>query len=63
MIFNNESNRTFLNSVTHPAVRRQMAREILGHWMNGEWCVIVDVPLLIETGMWKMVGKVVLVYV
>ena len=31
-------------------------------WIRGEKACVVDVPLLIETGIWKWVGKVVVVY-
>jgi len=31
-------------------------------WIRGEKVCIVDVPLLIETGIWKWAGKVVVVY-
>lgn len=39
-----------------------MLWQVMGHWLRGEkWCV-VDVPLLIEGGLWKFVGLVVVVY-
>lgn len=40
-----------------------MVKRIIRYWLKGEWCVIVDVPLLIEAGMWKWVGDTVVVYV
>lgn len=39
-----------------------MAWSVAKAWITGEKVCIVDVPLLVETGIWKWVGKVVLVY-
>jgi len=46
----------------HPAVRKAMILGVAKAWIRGEKVCIVDVPLLIETGIWKWVGKVVVVY-
>lgn len=62
IIFNDENKRKVLNSIVHPAVRRAMCWEVLVHWFRGEKFCIVDVPLLIEGGLWKWVGQVVVVY-
>jgi len=51
-----------LNGIVHPAVRRAMIWGVFKAWVRGERVCIVDVPLLIETGIWKWVGKVVVVY-
>lgn len=62
IIFTDESKRKKLNSIVHPAVRKAMLWQVTRHWLRGErWCV-VDVPLLIEGGLWKLVGTVVVVY-
>jgi dephospho-CoA kinase len=61
IIFNDPAQRRVLNSIVHPAVRRALLWSILTHWFYGEKICIVDVPLLIESGLWKWVGKVVLV--
>ncbi|KAG9093037.1 hypothetical protein FRC06_011706 [Ceratobasidium sp. 370] len=63
IIFNDEQKRKQLNAIVHPAVRKAMFWSIVRHWISGQRVCIVDVPLLIETGMWKQVGKVVVVYV
>ena len=62
IIFNDEKKRKQLNAIVHPAVRWEMARQVLGAWWRGEKYVIMDVPLLIEGGLWRFMGKVVLVY-
>ncbi|KAJ6607921.1 dephospho-CoA kinase-domain-containing protein [Mycena sp. CBHHK59/15] len=62
IIFNDESKRRKLNSIVHPAVRRAMLWNVIKHWLSGRKYCIVDVPLLIEGGLWKWVGKVVVVY-
>ncbi|WVW82120.1 dephospho-CoA kinase [Kwoniella bestiolae CBS 10118] len=63
IIFNDPDERKWLNSVIHPRVRREMVKRTVSYWLGGEWCVIVDVPLLVEAGMWRWVGDVVVVYV
>lgn len=62
IIFNDEVKRKKLNSIVHPAVRKAMFLAVLKNWAQGKKYVILDVPLLIEGGLWKWVGKVVLVY-
>lgn len=61
-IFNDEGKRKRLNGIVHPAVRRAMVWGVVKAWIRVEKVCIVDVPLLIETGIWKWVGKVVVVY-
>ena len=63
IIFHDPDQRRWLNSVIHPRVRREMVRRVLAYWVKGEWCVVVDVPLLIEAGIWKWVGEIIVVYV
>ena len=63
IIFEDPDQRRWLNGVIHPLVRREMVRRLVMYWLKGEWCVVVDVPLLIEAGFWKWVGEVVVVYV
>ncbi|AAW42336.1 hypothetical protein CNBC3130 [Cryptococcus deneoformans B-3501A] len=63
IIFHDPEERKWLNGVVHPRVKKEMVKRIIRYWLNGEWCVIVDVPLLIEAGMWKWVGDTVVVYV
>jgi len=62
IIFNDEVKRKKLNAIVHPAVRRAMFWGVVTHWLRGEKYCVMDVPLLIEGGMWKWVGKVVVVY-
>lgn len=62
IIFKNEKERKVLNSIVHPAVRRLLAWELLKAWMRGEKVCIVDAPLLIEAGLWKGCGAIIVVY-
>lgn len=62
IIFNDETKRRKLNSIVHPAVRRAMGMEVLTHWIKGHKYCILDVPLLIEGGLYQWVAKVVVVY-
>ncbi|WVQ85334.1 dephospho-CoA kinase [Cryptococcus sp. DSM 104549] len=63
IVFRDPEERKWLNGVIHPRVRKEMVKRVVGYWVRGEWCVVVDVPLLIEAGMWKWVGEIVVVYV
>lgn len=62
IIFNNEKERKVLNGIVHPAVRRLLAWELLKAWFRGEKVCVVDAPLLIEAGLWKGCGAIVVVY-
>lgn len=62
VVFADEDKRRTLNGIVHPAVRREMFWSILRCWWRGERVCVLDVPLLIEGGLWKWVGKVVVVY-
>ena len=61
VIFGDEEKRKVLNGIVHPAVRRKLLTEIIKAWIGGYSYCVIDVPLLIETGLYRWVGKVVLV--
>lgn len=63
IVFRDKEERYWLNGVVHPRVRRAMAWQVLSCWLRGEWAVVLDVPLLIEAGLYKWVGETVVVYV
>lgn len=62
IIFRDEAKRRALNAIVHPAVRRAMLWDVVKAWMRGERVCIVDVPLLVESNLWRLVGRVVVVY-
>jgi dephospho-CoA kinase len=62
IIFNDEVKRKRLNGIVHPAVRKAMLWAVVRAWARGERYCVLDVPLLIESGLWKWVGKIVVVY-
>ncbi|KDR85959.1 hypothetical protein GALMADRAFT_235151 [Galerina marginata CBS 339.88] len=62
IIFNDETKRKQLNKIIHPAVRKAMLWQVIGYWMKGYKYCIMDVPLLIEGPLWKLVGLIVVVY-
>ena len=62
VIFSDPAKRKILNQCTHPAVRIEMLRQAFFHWLKGADVVVLDVPLLLESGMDKLVGTTVVVY-
>lgn len=62
IIFNDETKRRILNSIVHPAVQRAMLLGVLKLWIRGEKYCFLDVPLLIEGGLWKWVAATVVVF-
>lgn len=62
IVFKDEKERRVLNGIVHPAVRRLLAWELLKAWFRGEKVCVVDAPLLIEAGLWKACGAIVVVY-
>lgn len=64
LVFGNENNRQRLNSIVHPRVRDERDRQTAAAMRANPQAVVVwDIPLLIETGIYKEVDKVVVVYV
>ncbi|KAH0547833.1 hypothetical protein FGG08_000090 [Glutinoglossum americanum] len=55
--------RAVLNGIVHPAVRKEMYKQILYYFFHGYWAVVLDVPLLFESGLDMMCGTVVVVAV
>lgn len=49
IIFNNEGKRQQLNSIVHPAIKREMLWQVLRSFLKGHQFVILDIPLLFET--------------
>ncbi len=62
IIFKDAKKRRILNAIVHPAVRRAMLRDVLRCWWSGESICVLDVPLLVEAGLWRWVGYVVVIY-
>lgn len=58
----NEANRKVLNKHTHGAIRKRMTWLLVKYWLAGTPMVIIDTPLAVEAGLWKLCGEMVLVY-
>lgn len=54
-------NRAALNRIVHPIVRRMLVWEILKNWAKGHWAVVLDVPLLFESGLDLICGRIIVV--
>ncbi|KAL1387289.1 dephospho-CoA kinase [Phyllosticta capitalensis] len=52
-----------LNSIVHPAVRREMYKEMVWAYLKGHWAVVLDIPLLFESGWEKFCGTIMVVAV
>lgn len=63
IVFHSEEKRLLLNSIVHPAVRKQMLKEKEEHIHNGENTIIMDIPLLFESQLTALVDRTLLVYV
>lgn len=53
--------RMVLNKIVHPAVRWEVYKELAYHYLRGQWAVVLDVPLLFESGMDVICGTVMVV--
>lgn len=58
-----ESDKKVLNGIVHPAVRKEMYRQMLMAYLRGHWAVVLDVPLLFESGWEPMCGTIMVVAV
>ncbi|XP_053218705.1 dephospho-CoA kinase domain-containing protein isoform X1 [Podarcis raffonei] len=63
IVFSQPEKRRLLNSITHPAIQKEMVKQILKYFMLGHRYVILDIPLLFETNtLIKFMKHTVLVY-
>ncbi|KAJ5688801.1 hypothetical protein N7462_003193 [Penicillium macrosclerotiorum] len=53
--------RQVLNRIIHPAVRWEVYKALIYHYLRGQWAVVLDVPLLFESGMDLICGTVIVV--
>lgn len=63
IVFNDEEERKKLNAIVHPAVRQKMLAEKEALVRSGAKTVVLDIPLLFESGLTSWVDKVLVVYV
>ncbi len=63
VIFHDEEKRRKLNSIVHPAVRKEMLKDKEEAIENGKNTIFMDIPLLFESNLSWMVEKVIVVYV
>ncbi len=56
-----ERDRKMLNSIVHPAVRKEMYKQMLWAYLKGSWAVVLDVPLLFESGWERYCGTILVV--
>jgi dephospho-CoA kinase len=53
--------RMILNKIVHPAVRWEVYKSLVYYYLRGRWAVVLDVPLLFESGMDLICGTVIVV--
>ncbi|KAI1330396.1 dephospho-CoA kinase [Xylariaceae sp. FL0255] len=58
-----KKDRVVLNGIVHPEVRKEVYKSILWYYLTGHWAVVLDVPLLFESGWDKLSGVVMVVAV
>lgn len=63
LVFSSNKKLELLNSITHPAIIEEIRRNIDALSAKGERLCVLDVPLLIESGINNMADAVLLVYV
>ena len=56
-----ERDRKVLNGIVHPAVRREMYKQMIWAYLKGNWAVVLDVPLLFESGWERYCGTILVV--
>lgn len=56
-----EADRKTLNGIVHPAVRREMYKQLAAAYVRGHWAVVLDVPLLFESGWERYCGCIIVV--
>ena len=58
-----QRDRKVLNGIVHPAVRWEMYRCMAYYYITGHWAVVLDIPLLFESGWERFCGCIIVVAV
>jgi dephospho-CoA kinase len=58
-----KKDRMALNHIVHPAVRKAMYLAMLRQYLRGAWAIVLDIPLLFESGWEPLCGTIVVVAV
>ncbi|KAF2179849.1 dephospho-CoA kinase-like protein [Zopfia rhizophila CBS 207.26] len=56
-----ERDRKVLNGIVHPAVRKEMYKQMVWAYLKGHWAIVLDVPLLFESGWERYCGTILVV--
>ncbi|XP_037949139.1 dephospho-CoA kinase [Teleopsis dalmanni] len=51
LIFSDKDLRMKLNKITHPVIHRAILKDVCKHFMSGRAWIVLDLPLLFETGI------------
>ncbi|KAG0334069.1 hypothetical protein BG004_000568 [Podila humilis] len=62
IIFSDTAQRRVVNSIIHPAVRDEILKRLVKFWIKGHSLVVIDVPLLLEGELWRIVSDIIVVY-
>jgi len=62
LVFSNASARKQLNAAVHLPVALTLLKRLCWCWMTSHWTVVVDMPLLFETGMYRFMRPSVAVW-
>ncbi|KAF9439124.1 hypothetical protein BGZ76_011362 [Entomortierella beljakovae] len=62
IIFPDAAQRRVANGIIHPAVRDEILKRLFKYWIMGTSVVVIDVPLLLEGELWRIVSDVIVVY-
>ncbi|KAF9082287.1 hypothetical protein BGX29_000348 [Mortierella sp. GBA35] len=62
IIFPDPVQRRVANGIIHPAVRDEILKRLFKYWIKGTSLVVIDVPLLLEGELWRIVSDVIVVY-
>ncbi|KAI9674947.1 MAG: hypothetical protein M1822_009009 [Bathelium mastoideum] len=58
-----QRDRKVLNGIVHPAVRWEMYKLMAYYYATGHWAVVLDIPLLFESGWERFCGCIIVVAV
>ncbi|KAL9084530.1 MAG: hypothetical protein Q9165_008033 [Trypethelium subeluteriae] len=58
-----QRDRKVLNGIVHPAVRWEMYKLMAYYYVTGYWAVVLDIPLLFESGWERFCGCIIVVSV